>query len=58
MLVALEDLKELRVGCGDLMVNVGLGGLSLLLEIRVLTPMVEDCRNVLTFIKGRSEDKS
>ena len=57
-MVALGDFKELRVGCGDLMVNVGLGGLSLLLEIRVLTPMVEDCRNVLTFIKGRSEDKS
>ncbi len=40
------------------MVDVGLGGLSLLLEVHILMPMVEDGRNVLTFIKGRSEDKS
>jgi hypothetical protein len=57
-LAALGDLKELQVGCGDLAVDVGLGGLSLLLEVHLLTPMVEDGRNVLTFIKGRSEDKS
>ncbi len=56
-LVALGDFEELQVGPGDLMVDVGLGGLSLL-EVRVLTPMVDDGRNVLTFIEGRSKDKS
>jgi hypothetical protein len=57
-LVALGDLEELQVGHGDLMVDVDLGGLSLLLEVHILTPMVEDGWNVLAFIKGRSKDKS
>ncbi len=57
-LVALGDLEELQVGHEVLAVDVGLGGLSLLLEVCVLTPMVEDGRNVLTFIEGRSVDKS
>jgi hypothetical protein len=57
-LVALGDLEELQVGHGDLTVDVGLGGLFLLLEVHVLMPMVEDGQNVLTFIEGRSKNKS
>jgi hypothetical protein len=57
-LVALGDLDELQVGCGDLTMDAGLGSLSLLLEVHILMTMVEDGWNVLTFIEGRSKDKS
>ncbi len=57
-LTAVGDFEELQVGCGDLTVDVCFGGLSLLVEVPVLTPMVDDSWNVLTFIEGRSKDKN